>query len=126
MKKVVTRVSKVFLVMAVAFSAFFTSGVANVFAASSTKKMAHLVSGANDANGHFGSVKPEAFVLSDKKDITNENFSFQLKLESEKADTRLRFVTKYVDDTHRVMLHMMAQLDGFMNLKMVINQDIRV
>lgn len=100
MKKVVTRVSKVFLVMAVAFSAFFTSGVANVFAASSTKKMAHLVSGANDANGHFGSVKPEAFVLSDKKDITNENFSFQLKLESEKADTRLRFVTKYVDDTH--------------------------
>lgn len=53
MKKVVTRVSKVFLVMAVAFSAFFTSGVANVFAASSTKKMAHLVSGANDANGHL-------------------------------------------------------------------------
>ena len=64
------------------------------------KMMAHLKSGSGNANGHFGSETPEAFVLSDKKDITNEAIKFQMKLASAKNDTRFRFVTKYVDDTH--------------------------
>ena len=58
---------------------------------------AHLVAGDANGNGHFGSTEPEAFVLS-QADYTDEGFSFMLKLNSEKQDTRFRFVTKYVDD----------------------------
>lgn len=69
-------------------------------AAVETKTMAHLKAGDGNGNSHFGGTEPEAFVLSDKADITDEAFSFQLKIESAKADTRFRFVNKYVDDTH--------------------------
>ena len=62
--------------------------------------VAHLKAGSGNGNGHFGSATPEAFVLSDKKDITNESISFQMKIGSTKNNTRFRFVTKYVDDNH--------------------------
>lgn len=72
----------------------------DVSAAPVTKKMAHLKSGSGNANGHFGGGTPEAFVLSDTATYTDEAFSFQLKVGSTADDTRLGFVTKYVDDTH--------------------------
>ena len=71
-----------------------------VFAAEASNATAHLKSGSGNGNSHFGNGTPEAFVLSDKSDITNESFSFNLKLGSTKDDTRLRIVTKYVDDSH--------------------------
>ena len=73
----------------------------NVFAAE-TKTMAHLKAGSGNNNGHFGNTsrEPEAFVLSTKSDVTGERISATIKLLSDKEATRLRFVTKYVDDTH--------------------------
>ena len=72
---------------------------APVQAAPITKTMAHLVAGENNGNGHFGGSTPEAFVLSSKADITDEDFSFMMKLGTE-SQVRFRFVNKYVDDTH--------------------------
>ena len=69
-----------------------------VLAAPIMKEMAHLKSGSGNANAHFGGAAPEAFILSDKDDVTNEDFSFTLKVGSAQAETRLRFVNKYVDD----------------------------
>ena len=69
-----------------------------VLAAPVMKNMAHLKSGGGNANGHFGSDNPEAFILSDTADVTDEDFSFTLKVGSTKDDTRFRFVNKYVDD----------------------------
>ena len=71
-----------------------------VLAAPIMKEMAHLKSGSGNANAHFGGASPEAFIMSDKKDVTNEDFSFTLKVGSTQAETRLRFVNKYVDDTN--------------------------
>lgn len=71
-----------------------------VLAAPITKNMAHLKSGSGNANGHLGSSTPEAFILSDDTDITDEDFSFTLKIGSTQNDTRLRFVNKYVDDSN--------------------------
>ncbi|MGN0335171.1 MAG: endo-alpha-N-acetylgalactosaminidase family protein [Lachnospiraceae bacterium] len=68
-------------------------------AAPIVKTMAHLVAGPDNGNGHFGGATPEAFVLSEKADITNEDFSFMMKL-TETAGSRVRFVNKYADDTH--------------------------
>ena len=71
-----------------------------VLAAPIMKEMAHLKSGSGNANGHFGSATPEAFILSDNIDVTDEDFSFTLKVGSTKDDTRFRFVNKYVDDNN--------------------------
>lgn len=71
-----------------------------VKAAPITKNMAHLVSGSNNGNGHFGGASPEAFVLSNKEDVTNEDISATLKLASEPDSSRVRIVTKYKDDTN--------------------------
>ena len=71
-----------------------------VKAAPITKNMAHLASGAGNGNGHFGGTSPEAFVLSSKEDITNEDISATLKLASEPNNSRVRIVTKYKDDTN--------------------------
>lgn len=62
------------------------------------KMMAHLKSGSGNGNGHFGSEKPEAFILSDKNDIANQSINFEMKLGSTKEDARFRFVTKYIDN----------------------------
>ena len=71
-----------------------------VLAAPIMKNMAHLQSGSGNANGHFGSSTPEAFILSDNADITDEDFSFTVKIGSTQSDTRFRFVNKYVDDSN--------------------------
>lgn len=39
--------------------------------------MGHLKSGSGNANGHFGSATPEAFVLSEKADYTNQAYSLK-------------------------------------------------
>ena len=71
-----------------------------ILAAPITKQMAHLKAGSGNGNGHFGGTTPEAFVLSDRADVTNDNFSFTLKVGSTQAETRFRFVNKYVDDNN--------------------------
>lgn len=83
---------------AIAFAVFCTCIFPSLHVLAVPKTMAHIKAGSGNGNGHFGSGKPELFVLSDKKDITNESISFQMKVGSEKKDTRFRFVTKYVDD----------------------------
>ena len=97
MKGSLRRIGATFIAFAVLCSTCLWPSL-HVLAA--PKMMAHLKSGSGNANGHFGSQTPEAFVLSDKNDITNETIKFQMKLASTKSDTRFRFVTKYVDDTH--------------------------
>lgn len=71
-----------------------------VLAAPIEKQMAHLKAGSGNANGHFGSDTPEAFIMSDRADVTNDDFSFTLKVGSTQAETRFRFVNKYVDDSN--------------------------
>ena len=61
--------------------------------------MAHLVSGANNGNGHFGGAKPEAFVLSGDT-VGDETVGADFILNSEASTSRLRFVIKYVDDNN--------------------------
>ncbi|GAA0083683.1 endo-alpha-N-acetylgalactosaminidase family protein [Clostridium sp. CTA-7] len=83
----------------IAFTVFFsTCLLPSLHVLAAPKIVGHIKAGSGNGNGHFGSATPEAFVLSDKKDITNELISFQMKVGSEKKDTRFRFVTKYVDD----------------------------
>lgn len=100
MKRFGKRLSTAVLSVMMIFSALCSTAPMSVFAAPTTKDMAHLKAGSENGNAHFGGAKPEAFILSDKADIKHENFSFQLKLNSEKDETRFRFVNKYVDDTH--------------------------
>lgn len=88
----------------------------DVFAASKT--MAHIVSGAENGNGHFGSATPEAFALSPDATFTNEDFSSTLKLGSAQSDTRARVVLKYKDDSNwhiSVMMVPVQQQTGFMS-----------
>ncbi len=86
-----------------------------VKAAAITKDMAHLVSGSSNGNGHFGGGTPEAFVLSEKADITNEKISATMKLGGEISDSRGRIVTKYVDDTHWSYIGFEQTPSGSMN-----------
>lgn len=98
MKKLMKKLSAVLLVAAMVCTTFLSyMPLLDVLAA--PKMMAHLKAGSGNANGHFGSATPEAFVLSSQK-VTGEDLSAKIKVASEKAQTRLRFVTKYVDDTH--------------------------
>lgn len=99
MKKLMKKLSAVLLVAAMVCTTFL-SYMPSLDVLAAPKMMAHLKAGSGNANGHFGSATPEAFVLSDKADITSEDLSATVKVASEKADTRFRFVTKYVDDTH--------------------------
>lgn len=84
----------------IALTVFCTCIFPSLHVLAAIKMVAHLKAGSGNGNGHFGSATPEAFVLSDKKDITNESISFQMKIGSTKNNTRFRFVTKYVDDNH--------------------------
>ena len=61
--------------------------------------MGYLKAGSGNGNGHFGGEKPEAFVLSTQT-VGDEDLGFTMKMGSAKAETRFRFVTKYVDDSH--------------------------
>lgn len=64
------------------------------------REMTLVTAGPNNGNGHFNpSGTPEAFYLTDSA-YTNEAFSVRLVLKSEKAQTRLRVVNKYADDSH--------------------------
>ncbi|MGG7141957.1 endo-alpha-N-acetylgalactosaminidase family protein [Clostridium nigeriense] len=85
---------------ATALAVFCTCIFPSLSVLAAPKTMAHIKAGSGNGNGHFGSTNPELFVLSDKKDITDQSISFQIKVGSSKADTRFRFVNKYVDDTH--------------------------
>ena len=96
MKKVIKK-SLAFL-LAIAMVSATLLQAAPVQAAPITKTMAHLVAGENNGNGHFGSSNAEAFVLSTKDDITNEDFSFMMKMGTEEQ-MRFRFVNKYVSDS---------------------------
>lgn len=66
--------------------------------------MGHLTSGGGNANGHFGSETPEAFVLSNKADYTDQAHSLKLRINSDVDKTRLRIVTKYKDDDNWAFL----------------------
>ena len=87
----------------------------DVFAASKT--MAHIVSGAENGNGHFGSATPEAFALSPDATFTNEDFSSTLKLGSAQSDTRARVVLEIQGTTVTghisVMMVPVQQQTGF-------------
>ena len=100
MVNIIKGSKKRFGAAAIAFAVFCTCIFPSLHVLAAPKTMAHIKAGSGNGNGHFGSEKPELFVLSDKKDITDQSISFQMKVGSEKNDTRFRFVTKYVDDNH--------------------------
>lgn len=98
MKKWMKKLSAVVLAVAMVCMTFLNY-MPSLEVLAAPKMMAHLKAGSGNANEHFGGAKPEAFVLSDQK-VTDEDVSAMVQLVSESKDTRLRFVTKYVDDTH--------------------------
>ena len=100
MVNIIKGSKKRFGAAAIAFAVFCTCIFPSLHVLAAPKTMAHIKAGSGNGNGHFGSANPELFVLSDKKDIRDESISFQMKVGSEKNDTRFRFVTKYVDDNH--------------------------
>lgn len=101
MKKAWKSLASVMLAVAMVLTTVMTYLPSlEVLAAPIMKNMAHLQSGSGNANGHFGSSTPEAFILSDNADITDEDFSFTVKIGSTQSDTRFRFVNKYVDDSN--------------------------
>lgn len=100
MVNIIKGSKKRFGAAAIAFAVFCTCIFPSLHVLAAPKTMAHIKAGSGNGNGHFGSANPELFVLSDKKDITDQSISFQMKVGSEKNDTRFRFVTKYVDDNH--------------------------
>ncbi len=101
MRKVWKSLASVMLAVAMVLTTVMTYLPSmEVLAAPIMKNMAHLKSGSGNANGHFGSSNPEAFILSDNADVTDEDFSFTVKIGSTQNDTRFRFVNKYVDDSN--------------------------
>lgn len=98
MKKFMKKLSAIMLVAAMVCTTFL-SYMPSLDVLAAPKMMAHLKAGSGNANEHFGGAKPEAFVLSSQK-FTGEDLSATVQLVSESKDTRFRFVTKYVDDTH--------------------------
>ena len=56
--------------------------------------MGHLKSGSGNANGHFGSATPEAFVCQKKLIIQIKAYSLKLRINSDVDKTRLRIVYK--------------------------------
>lgn len=101
MKKVFKKMTAYFLVLVMVCAVFLEwMPPIQALAETSTKTMAHLKAGTSNGNSHFGGTTPEAFVLSEKSDITSEDFSVTLKLVSEASDSRVRIVTKYVDDSN--------------------------
>lgn len=111
MMRIAKKLSSTVLTLLMVVTGLFSQVPMEVFAAEPAT-MAHLKSGSGNGNAHFGGASPEAFVLSDKTDITNEDFSFQLKLGSALKDTRFRFVTKYVDDNNWGYIGYDTQGDG--------------
>lgn len=100
MKKVGKRVLAAVLACVMAANMALTYLPTLQTAAAPIKKtMSHLVAGSSNGNSHFGSSGAEAFVLSNRGDITSEAFGFTLKLGGDSANTRFRFVTKYVNDS---------------------------
>ena len=89
-----------FIAVFIALSVFCTCVFPSLNVLATDSVIAHLKASESNGNGHFGSNNPEAFVLSDKADIKSEDISFNMKLISDKENTRFRFVTKYVDDTN--------------------------
>lgn len=99
MKKVWKSLASVMLAVVMVITTMMTYLPSlEVLATPITKNMAHLKAGSGNGNGHFGGGTPEAFILSDRTNVTNENFSFTLKVGSTQTETRFRFVNKYVDD----------------------------
>ena len=77
MKKLMKKLSAVLLVAAMVCTTFLSyMPLLDVLAA--PKMMAHLKAGSGNANGHFGSATPEAFVLSSQK-VTGEDLSAKIK-----------------------------------------------
>ena len=99
MKRIAKKFASLILVFAMVCTAF-VGYLPSLDVLAAPKKMAHLKAGSGNGNAHFGGNTPEAFVLSDKDNIRGEDLSVQFKVASEQKKTRLRFVTKYVDDTH--------------------------
>lgn len=108
MKHRLQRFLSGFLAAAIGLSVITTALPAPVFAAEPVtdlleqggREMTLVTAGPNNGNGHFNpSGTPEAFYLTDSA-YTNEAFSVRLVLKSEKAQTRLRVVNKYADDSH--------------------------
>jgi hypothetical protein len=103
MRKVLRKTLAFLLAFAMVSATFLQA--APVSAAPIVKKMAHLVAGNGNGNGHFqseadSSNPPEAFVLSKEATYTNEAFSFTMKFDGIAGQSRFRFVNKYVDDAN--------------------------
>ncbi len=63
-------------------------------------EMSHLKAGAGNGNSpHFNQNNPAAFALTEGN-YTNESFSVDVLMNSETAQTRFRFVTKYVNQNN--------------------------
>ena len=99
MKKLSRKLAAGFLALAMVLTTALPY-LPSIDAFAASKTMAHIVSGAENGNTHFGGSKPEAFVLSPKATFTNESFSSTLKLGSAQSDTRARVVLKYKDDSN--------------------------
>lgn len=85
MVNIIKGSKKRFGAAAIAFAVFCTCIFPSLHVLAAPKTMAHIKAGSGNGNGHFGSEKPELFVLSDKKDITDQSISFQMKVGSEKT-----------------------------------------
>ena len=100
MRKTGRKIASFILALALVVSTLFAGAPAMVVSAD-VKEMAHLTAGTGNGNGHFGATSDnpaEAFILSDKDDITNEKISMTFRLASDAGVSRVRFVTKYIDD----------------------------
>ena len=103
MKKIWQKASATFLMLVmVATAALVAAPPLPVQAEGVT--MGRLTSGSGNANGHFGSETPEAFVLSNKDDYTDQAYSLKMRINSDVDKTRLRIVTKYKDDDNWAFL----------------------
>jgi len=99
MKKQLKRLFAGFMTVLILSGAFFDKLPVLAGTAAETSALTYrLKSGTNNGNTHFGGERPEAFVLTEAKTYKKADFSYTIKLNSELADTRMRFVTKYADD----------------------------
>lgn len=105
MKKMWNKVTATFLMLVMVVTTVLGAAPALSVKAEPVT-MGRLTSGSGNANGHFGSTTPapEAFVLSNNADYTNQAYSLKLRINSDVDKTRLRIVTKYADDNNWAFL----------------------
>lgn len=96
LKKITAGLLAIFMVCSIFFESLSVLA-GSALAVTDQEKFYRLQAGTGNGNDHFGGAAPEAFVLTDRADYGKVNFNYSIRLAADSNVTRLRLVTKYVN-----------------------------